>query len=167
MPIAVANDASYLFGAEQYFAFEQAYGSELGGSPFGQDETSSFYSNQISGLSRGAASYLNYNSMQHEEMAQLLASQAAAASSHANGPPLHPFASQLTAGGASAASAMGMRPYQFYHLGDVSIRPQYARMYQDLLATRALDHSAAMSQQQQQHHNDQSADSSAATSISH
>ena len=60
MPMAVAHDQNYLFGAEQYFAFEQAYGSEFGGSPFGSDETSSFYASQMGSMSRGNG-YLNYN----------------------------------------------------------------------------------------------------------
>ena len=56
------QDQSYLFGAEQYFAFEQAYSNEFGGSPFGQDETSRYYATPM-GLSRG---YLNYNGLPHD-----------------------------------------------------------------------------------------------------
>ena len=73
----VPQDPSYPFGAEQYFAFEQAYGSDFGGPSsaaaahnFGQDETSRFYASQL-GLSRA---YLNYNGLPHEELAQVFAS---------------------------------------------------------------------------------------------
>ena len=45
---------------------------------------------------------------------------------------------------------MGMRPYQFYHLGDVSIRPTYTRIYQDLLA-RSSGESGGNQQPSNQH----------------
>lgn len=70
---ADAQNNAYLFGAEQYFAFEQAYSGDFGGSAFGHDEASRFYAGHFGGLSRGT--FLNYNCLPSDEMAQVFAAQ--------------------------------------------------------------------------------------------
>ena len=91
------SDSGYLFGAEQYFAFEQAYASEYGQASLCQDEASRYYPGQI-GMPRG---FLNYNGLPHDEMAQIFASQAA--------------------GGMAQAQSHLMKPYQTYNVADQSI----------------------------------------------
>ena len=71
----VSPEQGFPFGAEQYFAFEQAYGNEFGSSPFGHDETSRFYASQMGFSGR----YINYNGLPNDEISQVFANPAAPA----------------------------------------------------------------------------------------